>query len=105
MLVGRSITVGLAGGGTLVLLLAKVPATGLQQGKQHPIPSVDGAEMFRAHCAVCHGTNATGNGPAASALKTRPPDLSMIAQRNGGKFPRERIREVIAGNDEMTAHG
>jgi mono/diheme cytochrome c family protein len=28
-----------------------------------------GQEVFRSFCAVCHGTDAKGNGPAAPGLK------------------------------------
>jgi mono/diheme cytochrome c family protein len=105
MLLRKPVNAGLLGAGALIVILAGSAMPVAQQKQQHPIASVDGADMFRAHCAVCHGTNATGNGPASSALKVKPPDLTTIAKRNGNKFPRELIRGVIAGNDEMTAHG
>jgi mono/diheme cytochrome c family protein len=105
MLLRKPVSVGLLRASALLGMLAGSPMALAQGKQQHPIASVDGAEMFRAHCAVCHGTNATGNGPAASALKVKPPDLTTIAERNGNKFPRERVRGVIAGDDEMTAHG
>jgi mono/diheme cytochrome c family protein len=74
--------------------------------KEHLIPSVKGVDLYQAHCAVCHGKDATGNGPAASALKTRVPDLTRIAQRNGNKFPAQRVREIISGTDTSNAaHG
>ena len=42
------------------------------------ISSVAGADTFREYCAVCHGIGGRGNGPAASALKVPPPDLTML---------------------------
>src|SRR3984957_18693829 len=36
-----------------------------------------GKEMYTAYCAVCHGTDAKGAGPAASALKTAPANLTL----------------------------
>src|SRR5262249_24544037 len=60
--------------------------------------SVKGADLFGAYCAPCHGVNGTGNGPAASALKKRPPDLTRIAHRNGGTFPEDRVRNIITGS-------
>lgn len=46
-----------------------------------------------------------GKGPAASALRTPPADLTRIAQRRGGKFPVEEIAAYIDGRTAMPAHG
>ena len=35
-----------------------------------------GARVFAQHCAVCHGPNGRGNGPAAPSLFPRPRDFS-----------------------------
>jgi len=75
------------------------------QPKLKLIPSVEGADLFRAHCAACHGADARGNGPAAAGLKTKPADLTMIAARNGGKFPDRRIAQVISGEGKIISHG
>jgi mono/diheme cytochrome c family protein len=69
------------------------------------IPSVEGPDLFRAHCAVCHGTDGRGNGPAAAALKVKPADLTLISVRNGGKFPADRVSHIIAGDDKIIPHG
>jgi putative copper resistance protein D len=37
---------------------------------------VEGAEVFRSQCAVCHGEHGYGDGPAASGLRPRPADLT-----------------------------
>jgi mono/diheme cytochrome c family protein len=34
-----------------------------------PIVSLDGKDNYDAYCAVCHGRDAKGNGPAAPAMK------------------------------------
>ena len=52
------------------------------------ITSLQGAELFKTYCAVCHGIDAKGNGPMAKSLKTAPADLTRIAARNRGSFPR-----------------
>ena len=65
----------------------------------------NGAEMFRAYCAVCHGTDATGGGPAAAALKKAPADLTQLSRKNGGKFPKLRVENVIQGADVVASHG
>jgi mono/diheme cytochrome c family protein len=67
---------------------------------------MEGQELFRTFCASCHGLDARGNGPVAFALKRPPADLTTIAKRNGGVFPRERlIRYITNGNPSTTAHG
>jgi len=61
--------------------------------------------LFRAYCASCHGADAKGKGPAAPALKARVPDLTLLAKRNGGKFPAARVRNMIMGDEVLAAHG
>ena len=53
---------------------------------------------------MCHGKDATGNGPAAAALKVPPPDLTTLARRNGGKFDRNAVRATVQGISKP-AHG
>jgi mono/diheme cytochrome c family protein len=64
-----------------------------------------GERDFALHCAVCHGLDARGDGPAAKALRTAPADLTRIAARRGGTFPDAEIAEKIDGRFEVTAHG
>jgi putative copper resistance protein D len=47
---------------------------------------VAGMALFGEHCAVCHGPNAAGDGPAAATLQPRPPDLraSHVALHTAG---------------------
>jgi mono/diheme cytochrome c family protein len=65
----------------------------------------DGAEMFKAYCATCHGIKGEGDGPAASALKKVPGNLTRLSERNNGKFPSARVTSVIEGRDGVDAHG
>ena len=69
------------------------------------IRSVEGANLYRAYCAPCHGVAATGTGPAAPALKAKVPDLTLLAQNNRGQFPAAYVREVIMGDKVLAAHG
>jgi mono/diheme cytochrome c family protein len=69
------------------------------------IRSVEGPDLFRAYCASCHGKDGKGNGPAAPALKATVPDLTLIAKRNGGKFPQERVRRIVMGEGMIASHG
>lgn len=76
------------------------------QGSQRVLLPLDGAQIFRSYCASCHGTDGRGQGPAAGALKHPPPDLTLIARRNGGRFPRDRVKAMIAGKEQtISAHG
>ena len=68
--------------------------------------SVRGPDLFRAHCAACHGPEGKGNGPVGAALKTKPADLTVLAKNNGGKFPTQRIQKFISGDDpSLLSHG
>jgi mono/diheme cytochrome c family protein len=64
-----------------------------------------GKEMFENYCAVCHGKDGKGAGPAASALKTAPTDLSSLAKNSGGKYPASHVAAVIRGQATTAAHG
>jgi len=71
-----------------------------------PTSPASGKDMFVAYCAVCHGTDAKGGGPAAAALKTPPRNLTQLAAKSGGKFPEIRVYGVIRGDVEApAAHG
>jgi mono/diheme cytochrome c family protein len=72
---------------------------------QQLIRSLKGSDLFRAYCAPCHGADGKGNGPAASALKAKVPDLTLLAQRNGGTFPSAQVSKTILGDDTIAAHG
>ena len=71
---------------------------------QHTSPG-SGEEMYVTYCAACHGKDAKGDGPAASALKVPPPDLTTLTKRNHGVFPRDRVYQTINGQTLVPAHG
>src|ERR1039457_5668418 len=64
-----------------------------------------GKGMYTAYCAVCHGTDGKGGGPAASALKVPPSDLTLLSKNNGGKYPDMKVRSSIQGETVLPAHG
>lgn len=69
------------------------------------VPANSGKEMFKSYCAVCHGIDAKGDGPAAPALKATPADLTALAQKNGGKYPSAHVASVIRGQAAVPSHG
>lgn len=68
-------------------------------------PSNSGKDMFNNYCAVCHGTDGKGNGPAATAMKTPPTDLTLLAKKENGKYPSAHVAAVIRGQATTPAHG
>lgn len=64
-----------------------------------------GSEMYKSYCAACHGPSGKGDGPAAAALKTAPPDLTTLAKRNNGKYPTDRVASILRGREQLVAHG
>jgi len=64
-----------------------------------------GKEMYTTYCAVCHGTDGKGGGPAASALKLPPTDLTQLSKKNGGKYPALKVTSAIRGEGDVPAHG
>lgn len=64
-----------------------------------------GAMEYEIACQPCHGVEGKGDGPKASKLSMPPADLTQIAKRNKGRFPREWITEMIDGRADVAAHG
>ena len=87
-----------------VAMCAQVPPK-TQEQLETLIYSVKGPDLFQAHCAACHGEDASGRGPLASVLKTKVPDLTMLAKSNKGEFPSALVRKIIVGEDVPISHG
>ena len=90
-----------------VLVLAwLVPATPRAQAeearrvklRERPITSTKGVDLYKAYCVQCHGAGGKGDGEMAKGLTTPPADLTRIAERNGGKFPRVGVARYIMGD-------
>ncbi len=95
---------------TALVALAVSAGSAFAQAKieQAPIKNVnvtDARGMFDSYCAVCHGKDGKGTGPAAKALAKVPADLTRVSARNNGTFPDTRVRRYIEGLDEVPAHG
>ena len=65
----------------------------------------EGKRTYDRACSSCHGLDARGDGPVAPSLKVRPTNLTLLAKRNGGVFPRERVTAIVTGDIPLAAHG
>ena len=79
--------------------------TKVERGPIKPTPASDAKKMFDTYCAVCHGKDGKGTGPASKSLTKVPADLTKISARNGGTYPEVKVRRYIEGLDEVAAHG
>src|ERR1022692_3867817 len=73
-----------------IFILAFTIVGAAQEITIHKVPmkqvaAYSGESMYSSYCAVCHGNNGTGNGPAAKALKISAPDLTRSEERRVGK--------------------
>jgi mono/diheme cytochrome c family protein len=97
---------------TALLLLSTTVAMA-QEGKKTikkvPVPvtsSASGEEMFNTYCAVCHGKDGKGDGPAASEFKIPPANLTLLSVNNNGKYPADHVAATIrVGPRDAKAHG
>jgi len=77
----------------------------VKQVPAKPTTATSGKVLFAQYCAVCHGPDAKGKGPAADALKTPPGDLTQLKMHNGGKFPEKAVMDTFRGSGNVKAHG
>jgi len=69
-----------------------------------PTSPASGKEMFATYCAVCHGPDGRGAGPAAAALKTPPANLTQLTAKNKGKYPEFQVAQTLSAKG-VVAHG
>jgi mono/diheme cytochrome c family protein len=88
----------------LLLIASCLCGVAAAAAQTSPAASPDGAGLYRAYCASCHGTEGRGDGPVASAMRKQPPNITLLAKMNGGAFPQARIRRIVEGR-EVSSHG
>ncbi|HYL57533.1 MAG TPA: cytochrome c [Candidatus Acidoferrales bacterium] len=82
---------------TLIMVLAlTIRTAAAQSGKQD----------YETYCAVCHGSDGKGNGPSLQTIPMNPPppDLTLLATKNGGKFPFDEVVDAIDGRKGIPSH-
>ncbi len=93
----------------LVIAVVAQPASQGSRAGEPPrliIESMTGEDSFRFYCAPCHGLGGRGKGPVGAALKTPPPDLTLLTKRHRGAFPRADVISFVAGaSDKLPTHG
>jgi cytochrome c553 len=67
-----------------------------------PTTSIDGATLFEAYCASCHGSSGRGNGPAARAIPTPVPDLTRYSQAHEGDCLMSLLATLQTGHRSQT---
>ncbi len=91
---------------TATLALAQDSQTKVKKESIKPMSTTSGEQMYKAYCAVCHGTTGKGDGPAAAEFKTPPSNLTLLAQTHNGKYPDAYVTQVIqTGPQNAKAHG
>ena len=96
---------------TVLAAMTAVFALALTCAAQTPVPrepslvtkSMVGADLFKFYCSTCHGEDAKGR-PAMSPERPAVPDLTTLARRNGGVFPREYVADVLHGSAALASH-
>jgi mono/diheme cytochrome c family protein len=93
------------------MLVAAEALANLHCRHRHALVSVSGITVelgrqdYRDYCAACHGISGTGDGTVAEFLTIAAADLTQLTKLNAGKFPRERVTEVIDGRADVKVHG
>jgi mono/diheme cytochrome c family protein len=65
-----------------------------------------GKPDYETYCADCHGDDGKGNGPAnrSIGMSTRPADITLLAARHGGKFPFNKVIDIVDGRTAIPSH-
>lgn len=64
-----------------------------------------GRDLYMRFCASCHGVTGAGDGPVAQGMAVMVPDLTELADRQGGMLDMDRVRDIIDGRAVVVSHG
>lgn len=80
----------------LLSLGAVIALAGCTMDLDERVSAANGARFFASNCAGCHSADARGyGGPLQDVMPA--PDLTLLAQRNGGVFPEIETLSIIYG--------
>jgi mono/diheme cytochrome c family protein len=85
----------------LVTLMAALGLAACVQAVSMP-DAQEGAPIYAANCAQCHGAGGKGDGPWAKGMRPPPSDLTRLGN---GAFPRAHVLSVIDGYDRTGLPG
>lgn len=101
----RPLLIVLTGFACLAVCAAAQDTKQVKKTAPHLTTAISGKVLYGQYCAVCHGVDGKGAGPAASALKQRPTDLTQISRQNKSEFPEEHFLKMMNGEVATAAHG
>ena len=107
MLIFSACSNGVSSSNTNVTVtLAPVPTE--YAGLTNPLgadSAVQGAEVFKTNCEMCHGPQGHGDGPAGQALDPRPRNLAELQSKARDDFLFWRIHEGKPGTSMVAWKG
>lgn len=80
------------------------PVVKIQQGPIKYATADSEMAMYSTYCASCHGNAGKGDGPAAASLRSNPEDLTLLAKRNNGVFPKAKVEYILTTSESMPSH-
>jgi mono/diheme cytochrome c family protein len=86
--------------------LAPVPAD--YAGMTNPLgadATSAGAEVYRANCEMCHGSQGHGDGPAGGSLEPKPGNLAQVQSKAGDDYLFWRIHDGKPGTSMVAWKG
>jgi mono/diheme cytochrome c family protein len=89
----------------LPILVGSALLAGTASAADLPHAALAGSASYKVNCAMCHGADARGDGPLTDRLSVRPPDLTLLARRNGGHYPADQVHRIIDGREPVKGHG
>lgn len=90
---------------TLMTTFTAAAVVALAAGAAWGQEDQSGRTEYLGACASCHGFDARGGGEVAKYLNVEVPDLTRLAERNGGVFPMLEVIHIIDGRSGVRGHG
>lgn len=100
----RGVLAGVLTTGALLALAAAAPSARGDEQESGYSPFA-GRQTYKTYCMNCHGVDGKGDGYLADSLKQVPSDLTVLAEKNGGTFPADRVLAAIDGRQAVRLHG